>query len=457
MILVYAFIVGLLTNLFILYYEPGLGFTLAILVNLSFAIYTMKIGKRQFDRSAFIKLIIIVLLSGIYIVRNFLVFKILTIFIFPFLFASLYVSFNTSKPLKTTTKLFTTIFLPLVYIHRFLQDGLQKITKGREEVKYIVYGILIAIPFLMVVIPLLVSSDLIVLDMFTRFIDDLSISGNLIFRYIFVFSLSSFIYGHFIAEKISHKISPLTNNSSSAIAIDKHASKSYLIITTFLIMINVVYLFYVYVQVRYLFIQSGTLPEGITYAEYAREGFFQLLAVAILNILAVIALDLLNPNKRKVQRGLEEITLACTFIMSISAFYRMSLYENIYGFTVLRLLVYMFLIFLMGFILLVSIYLITYNAKIMLLIIAYSLVFYIGSAYYNVEGHIAQKNIARYDQTEDLDMDYLLSLSPDAYPAIEEYFNNHPEKKDDDYYYKRFQSKIKEAHERPWQEFTILR
>jgi len=208
--------------------------------------------------------------------------------------------------------------------------------------------------------------------------------------------------------------------------------------------------------VRYLFIQSGTLPEGITYAEYAREGFFQLLAVAILNILAVIALELLNPNKRKVQRGLEEITLACTFIMSISAFYRMSLYENIYGFTVLRLLVYMFLIFLMGFILLVSIYLITYNAKIMLLIIAYSLVFYIGSAYYNVEGHIAQKNIARYDQTEDLDMDYLLSLSPDAYPAIEEYFNNHPEKKNDDYYYRRFQSKIKEAHERPWQEFTIL-
>ena len=456
MILLYAFIVGLLTNLFILYYEPGLGFAIAILVNLSFAIYTMKIGKHQFDRSAFIKLIIIVLLSGIYIVRNFLVFKILTIFIFPFLFASLYVSFNTSKPLKTTTKLFTTIFRPLLYIHRFLQDGLQKITKGREEVKYIVYGILIAIPFLMIVIPLLVSSDLIVLDMFTRFIDDLSVSGDLIFRYIFVFSLSSFIYGHFIAEKIGHKITPLSNDSSPTSDVDKHASKSHLIITTFLIMINVVYLFYVYVQVRYLFIQSGTLPEGISYAEYAREGFFQLLAVAILNILAVIALELLNPNKRKVQRGLEEITLACTFIMSISAFYRMSLYENIYGFTVLRLLVYMFLIFLMGFILLVSIYLITYNAKIMLLIIAYSLVFYIGSAYYNVEGHIAQKNIARYDQTEDLDMDYLLSLSPDAYPAIEEYFNNHPEKKNDDYYYRRFQSKIKEAHERPWQEFTIL-
>ncbi len=89
MILLFAFIVGVLTNLFILYYEPGLGFTLAIFINLGFVLYTMKLGKRQFDRSAFIKLAIIVLLSGIYVVRNFMVFKVLTIFLLPFFICKL--------------------------------------------------------------------------------------------------------------------------------------------------------------------------------------------------------------------------------------------------------------------------------------------------------------------------------------------------------------------------------
>ena len=456
MILLYAFVVGILTNLFILYYEPGLGFTLAILINLSFAIYAMKIGKREFDRPAFIKLLIIIILSGIYVIRNFIVFKILTIFIFPFLFASLYISFNLRAPLDTSLHIITKIFQPLMFIHRFIQDSLQKITKGRDEIKYIIYGILIATPFLMIVIPLLVSSDLIVLDLFTHFIDGLSISSDLVFRYIFVFAVSSFIYGLYIAEKIMPNKEVHPSPSPVEINANPSPSKSHLIITTFLVMINVVYLFYVYIQVRYLFIQSGALPQGITYAEYAREGFFQLLAVSILNILAVIGLELLNREKRKVQRGLEEVTLICTFIMSISAFYRMALYENTYGFTVLRLLVYMFLIFLMGFIVLVSLYLITYNAKIMLLIIAYSVLFYIGSAYYNVEGHIAEKNISRYNQTYDFDMEYLLSLSPDAHPAIESYYEEHPEMKEDDDYYDRFQRNVKKAHKRPWQEFTFL-
>ncbi len=85
MILLYAFIVGLLTNLFILYYEPGLGFAIAILVNLSFAIYTMKIGKRQFDRSAFIKLIIIVYYQESILFAIFLCSKFSPYFIFLFI------------------------------------------------------------------------------------------------------------------------------------------------------------------------------------------------------------------------------------------------------------------------------------------------------------------------------------------------------------------------------------
>ncbi|WP_353960240.1 DUF4153 domain-containing protein, partial [Klebsiella pneumoniae] len=41
-------------------------------------------------------------------------------------------------------------------------------------------------------------------------------------------------------------------------------------------------------QVIYLFGGLGTLPENYTYASYAREGFFQLVFVCILNLSMVL-------------------------------------------------------------------------------------------------------------------------------------------------------------------------
>ena len=43
------------------------------------------------------------------------------------------------------------------------------------------------------------------------------------------------------------------------------------------------------VQIGGLFLGKMTLPKGYTYAMYAREGFFQLLAVSIFNLLLVLA------------------------------------------------------------------------------------------------------------------------------------------------------------------------
>ena len=42
------------------------------------------------------------------------------------------------------------------------------------------------------------------------------------------------------------------------------------------------------IQIFGLFLGKMQLPEGYTYAQYAREGFFQLLAVSILNLILVL-------------------------------------------------------------------------------------------------------------------------------------------------------------------------
>ena len=49
-----------------------------------------------------------------------------------------------------------------------------------------------------------------------------------------------------------------------------------------------VYLVYCGIQVIYLFMRRGTLPEGYTYSSYAHEGFFQLVFVCLINIVLEI-------------------------------------------------------------------------------------------------------------------------------------------------------------------------
>ena len=91
-----------------------------------------------------------------------------------------------------------------------------------------------------------------------------------------------------------------------------------------------------------LFSGKMTLPEGYTYAEYAHEGFYQLLAVCVLNIVMVSICQAFFKNS-KVLKALLTIIAACTYIMIASSAYRMIMYVRVYHLTFLRLFVLWFL------------------------------------------------------------------------------------------------------------------
>ena len=102
--------------------------------------------------------------------------------------------------------------------------------------------------------------------------------------------------------------------------------------------LSVVYLLFSGIQVIFLFFGGGKLPEGYTYAGYAREGFFQLLAVSILNLLIVlIALYLFAGNK--VLKGILTVMSICTFVMILSSALRMIMYLRYYYLTFQRVFV----------------------------------------------------------------------------------------------------------------------
>jgi Domain of unknown function (DUF4173) len=80
---------------------------------------------------------------------------------------------------------------------------------------------------------------------------------------------------------------------------------------------------------------------GLTYAEYARSGFFQLLAVAVITLAVLILLraatDLASSGQRATFTAVAEVAVALTLVVVVVAVRRLNLYEDAFGLTMLRL------------------------------------------------------------------------------------------------------------------------
>ena len=106
--------------------------------------------------------------------------------------------------------------------------------------------------------------------------------------------------------------------------------------------ITLVYAVFCAIQIYCLFLGKGSLPEGYTYSSYARQGFFQLLFVAFLNLVMVLCC-LKYIRASRILNVLLTVICGCTAIMLASAVYRMMLYVSTYHLTYLRLIVLWFL------------------------------------------------------------------------------------------------------------------
>ncbi len=170
---------------------------------------------------------------------------------------------------------------------------------------------------------------------------------------------------------------------------------------------------------------SAQLPAGLSYSEYARQGFFQLCAAAVF-VFGLVSLC--RTCTRHAQGGqkvflnaLYTLLLLCTLMLIASSFYRLALYERAFSFTRMRIYVQAFLI-LLG---LICLYSIAHTWRpwqsIGQIVAVTTLCALLGLSYFNVDAFIARKNVVRLDKTmsetgEYGDLDYLLNLSIDALP-----------------------------------------
>lgn len=181
---------------------------------------------------------------------------------------------------------------------------------------------------------------------------------------------------------------------------------------------------FVLVQVAVLF--GGDTHVGAggpTYAEYARGGFWQLLAVTALTLAVLAAAARYAPREVPADRVLVRVLLgtltALTLVIVASALFRMHTYEQAYGFTRLRVLVSVCEAWLGSVLLLVLAAGVRLRGRwLPEAAVATAAAALLGLAAANPDGFIADRNVTRYADTGSVDLPYLSGLSPDAVPAL---------------------------------------
>ncbi|MDR0325658.1 MAG: DUF4173 domain-containing protein [Oscillospiraceae bacterium] len=156
--------------------------------------------------------------------------------------------------------------------------------------------------------------------------------------------------------------------------------------------VALLYLLFCGVQFTYLFAGAG-LPEGITYAEYAREGFAQTVAVCAINLL-IFGVFLRFSAKDRAVSILLAALLGLTGVMLFSGFARLRLYIDAFGMTWLRLISAWFILYLAAVIVICAVRMLRKGLPAILLCGLLLLAWYVALGYANPDGFVAWYNQA---------------------------------------------------------------
>ncbi len=337
----------------------------------------------------------------------------------------------------------------------------------------IVRGIVIALPVIAIFASLLSSADPIFADRFKKFVDLFKIDNlpEYIFRLVYILIFAYVIAGTFLhaAQKSNDPVeekprfTPFLGFTESTIVLG-----------------SVVILFAAFVAIQFQYFFGGQANihiEGYTYAEYARKGFGELVAVAFFSLLLLLGLGSITRRDTESQRrsfsafgvGLVGLVL----VMLVSAFQRLVLYETAYGFSRLRTYTHVFIIWLaLLLVTVVVLEIMRLERAAGLAMILASLGFVVSLSLLNVDAFIVVQNVQRELRSNtdksltqgrvDLDAQYFLNLSDDAVPALAQAFQNKSlpttvrEKVGAAMFCKRYQRR-QGTQKIPWQSFHFSR
>ena len=466
LIIIFALILGILTDY--LFYQKSIGISFFVFNSVAI-IFTLIFAKRfakKISRIQYFILISIFLFSiGVFLrASSFLAFfniigSIYLLFFFFALFLNKNIlDFKFSKYFADPLSFFLKSFSSASKFIRKYKNAIPENNKiGSYEFRSVIKGIIIAVPFLIIFLLLLSSADQVFQAYTSKFIK-INLDFEIILRVLKVLIISYLFLGIFSKITKGEKCIFSSQSSTERLRrseegkkledvklektepeelksaenkIEEKKSSGFIESSTVLVLIELLFLSFIIIQFFYLFGGKDYvwgIEEYVTYSEYAKKGFYELICVSIISFLLIFVIDESGkretPKQKKIFKILGTILVLEISVIIYSAFTRMAVYVDGYGLTFSRFLVFVFL-FWIFFVFLNFLYKMLLEKKkgaFFLSVFCLSIIFWAGINVLNPDAFIARKNIERLSQEKEIDSLYLFRLSADAIPEIVKVF-----------------------------------
>lgn len=296
-----------------------------------------------------------------------------------------------------------------------------KKSKSKSSFGKAMLGVLLAVPVLLIVVPLLISSDEAFSGMLSGITDDI---GQLIPKLLVGLLITPLVVSFCLYMK---KVEEIKRESKTRRGVENT------ILISFLSVLSFCYLLYLFSQLAYFFSAfSGFLPEDYEFnvSTYARRGFFEMTAIAAINFLIIFAVLLLSRKRNGktciVTRLLCLFICLFTLMIIATALSKMRLYIKSFGLTVMRINTSAFMVFLAVVVLALILRLFSSKIRVLQvgLITASCILILLGGV--NVNRVAAEYNYQGYKSgmLESIDVEHMLMLGDEGIPYLLELKND---------------------------------
>ncbi len=300
--------------------------------------------------------------------------------------------------------------------------GIKTSAKGNKKSLSGIIGFAIAIPFVLIIGALLVSSDAAFEGLVSKVFTNIGI-------YLLQLTLAILVVPYMFSKAYANR-NKLYVNSVSGMKSKKGVPVSAPV--AFLGAISVLYIVYLFSQLAYFFSAfKGILPDGYEYtaSEFARRGFFEMFAICVINILLIAVATAIAKKKSIMLKLLSCFISLFSLLLIVTALQKMRLNVSIYGLSKNRIMVTVFMLMMVVVIAFFILHIFAPKISYMQPIILICSAMFIALSFADIDTQIAKYNINAYETgaIESLDVDTIGDLSDSAVPYLVELTENEDE------------------------------
>ena len=334
--------------------------------------------------------------------------------------------------------LITMPFGSLKNFELFRALGASRKSKGTKYFAYLLVGIVVAI------IPASLALSLLSYDEGFKAIVDIIFSfksediGYHIVCLVFGIPTGMYIFSLFISGTDKKQSRIFTKENFIKVSEKIRIAPLVTVLAAVIPLLAVYTVFFVSQKQYYVSGFTGVLPDNFSYAQYAREGFFELCKVSVINLTVIVLITQLIKKGKANTIAVKVLTVvfsAVTFLLMATAMSKLVMYIERYGLTQKRVYAAWFMAVIAVIFLVITLSRFIKKISWIPTCACVVIVAFAGLALSNVERQIAKYNVDRYidGSVKVIDVDALDSLGDAAIPEMAKLIKHLDEKNGTDF------------------------